>query len=886
MKRLLLAIAVCALLGAVSCQLAEPVGSGIDQKQITITATLEEGGAIAVDGEVAVPETKTTRLADGSVWWTPGDEISVFYGSGADGGSKFTSTNTEATDVAQFTGSIGVITGAGESGAEATTFWGVYPYDPSIVCYGTSVRMPLPAKQVSAEGTFAKGQWPTIGRAQALAMSFWNIACGYKFKVQTEGIEKVTFTSGGSEWPLAGTIDVGIDSKTKRPAILQTTNGSTTVEVTPEDGGTFKPGVYYYAVMEPGSVSHGMTMTFYKGLEQASYECVMTGDKPEHPSARGKFKIMDNKDAGLTWSVRQDYAYLPGGDAIRDALALEGVSYNSEVDRYFFNRLIFQTGVDPAETRGTLMSTSGAPIYVSSGDDAVFIYTSASSFLAPQNSSYLLANLNVPSFEGLESIDFSKAENLSFLFYNDTATKELDLSWMDTSSALDMTGMFGRCWDLESVDLTSFDTSNVVSMSGMFLGCRTLESVDLTSFDTSNVTNMGAMFYDCWALESLDLTRFDTSKVLDMSHMFYSCTHLDNVDFSNFNTSAVVDMSAMFYDCQRFAHIDLTSFDTSSLTSAAGMFYNNVWTHVLDLSSFDTSKVTDFNQFLRFCDGMEELILGDRFIISGKTDLMFDGMGYDDEDRDGIWTKIHCNDAQMEKLYTVIPASDLPVYRFIGPNRLHGEFSVSPTRKVNFSKGNLLWDGKAFKMYDNQYEASSKWNPLQVDCFYWTSKPFNAYAQEFSESETDATSFFAADGGAIAGWTALTIDEWNYLLSIGEEPGRGAGDTYVKPEVTVCGVGNCLVIAPDGNTKPIADSYDATAWAAAQLDGFVCLPPIRNRVGNQYAYDPLCCYWTSTPYIGHANSSYYIAVNSDGILLSSWCGKNWGYSVRLVSDAL
>ena len=41
------------------------------------------------------PETKTVLQEDGSVWWSSGDEISLFVGEGNNGGYKLTSTNNE-----------------------------------------------------------------------------------------------------------------------------------------------------------------------------------------------------------------------------------------------------------------------------------------------------------------------------------------------------------------------------------------------------------------------------------------------------------------------------------------------------------------------------------------------------------------------------------------------------------------------------------------------------------------------------------------------------------------------------------------------------------------------------------------------------------------------
>ena len=67
-------------------------------KEITIQAVAPEEG----------PATRTIRLDNGNIWWTPGDQISVFYGSGSDGGSCFTAQIEENKRIANFTGTINI----------------------------------------------------------------------------------------------------------------------------------------------------------------------------------------------------------------------------------------------------------------------------------------------------------------------------------------------------------------------------------------------------------------------------------------------------------------------------------------------------------------------------------------------------------------------------------------------------------------------------------------------------------------------------------------------------------------------------------------------------------------------------------------------------------
>ena len=68
--------------------------------------------------------TKSSRGDDGKFYWSKGDEISVFYGNGIQGGARFTSTiTTDRAEQSDFTGTITVA--EGETHDE---YWAIYPY--------------------------------------------------------------------------------------------------------------------------------------------------------------------------------------------------------------------------------------------------------------------------------------------------------------------------------------------------------------------------------------------------------------------------------------------------------------------------------------------------------------------------------------------------------------------------------------------------------------------------------------------------------------------------------------------------------------------------------------------------------------------------------------
>ena len=92
------------------------------QQTLVITATRE--------GDE--PATKT-ELVDGKTYWSVGDKISVFFGSGTAGGAEFTSLNAEPAASADFTGVLTAVTGSENGSSSKKYFWGVYPYSKNNI---------------------------------------------------------------------------------------------------------------------------------------------------------------------------------------------------------------------------------------------------------------------------------------------------------------------------------------------------------------------------------------------------------------------------------------------------------------------------------------------------------------------------------------------------------------------------------------------------------------------------------------------------------------------------------------------------------------------------------------------------------------------------------
>ena len=200
---------------------------------------------------------------------------------------------------------------------------------------------------------------------------------------------------------------------------------------------------------------------------------------------------------------------------------------------------------------------------------------------------------------------------------------------------------------------------------------------------------------------------------------------------------------------------------------------------------------------------------------------------------------------------------------------LPGLFSVSATKKVRFSKGNLWADSnKALHFEANQYSYSSAYtkDASHVSHFTWSSTVDAAVGNSYSGDYLfcDENHKVSVDGSD-AIYYALSEDEWTYLFS-----------NHSYKWVTVNGV-NGYVIAPDGFTGTLADSYNDDA--ALATDNLVFLPAAGYcKYGDVFDQGFVGYYWSSSPY------------GYDACFLGFYSGRQYvgsdyrrsGYSVRAV----
>ena len=258
---MLLAVAAAFVVAGCQTEIRTDVSKSFSDGQLTIEGTLEN------------PYMSTKTVCDetgAKVYWTPGDAISLFYGSGDNGGSKFTSTLKENALRSAFTGNIGAVTGVGEVTADELMFWGLYPYDASSSCDGSSVMVNLLPQQEGMAGTFASGMAPTLGRAPGLLLSFKNIYSTLRFTVSEAGFQSLTLRTNGGEF-IAGRAKVGWVSDV--PTVLEFESGKATNEVTvtaPTSAG-FEPNKKYYLLLYPQTMASGFTVEIKSASKVGTY---------------------------------------------------------------------------------------------------------------------------------------------------------------------------------------------------------------------------------------------------------------------------------------------------------------------------------------------------------------------------------------------------------------------------------------------------------------------------------------------------------------------------------------------------------------------------------------------------------------------------------------
>ena len=240
------------------------------------------------------------------------------------------------------------------------------------------------------------------------------------------------------------------------------------------------------------------------------------------------------------------------------------------------------------------------------------------------------------------------------------------------------------------------------------------------------------------------------------------------------------------------------------------------------------------------------------------------------------------------------------------PGALSGEFSVSETTKVHFSKGNLQYVG-TWQLAENQWDYfGESQSDNHRDLFGWgtgnnpnnVSTDYNDYAT-YTEWGNNPIS----NGGNKANqWRTLTKDEWVYLFygrtnaatKFGLGSVNGVNGTILLPDNWTLPAGASFTAS---TTQGLADqgtyyynesgnnfshnTYTAALWKTMEDNGAVFLPAAGGRYGTDVSHvGSRGYYWSSTP--DGEYSAYDLYFSSSDLFPQNYYGRYDGLTVRLV----
>ncbi|MBO4776938.1 MAG: hypothetical protein J5588_00470 [Bacteroidales bacterium] len=258
------------------------------------------------------------------------------------------------------------------------------------------------------------------------------------------------------------------------------------------------------------------------------------------------------------------------------------------------------------------------------------------------------------------------------------------------------------------------------------------------------------------------------------------------------------------------------------------------------------------------------------------------------------------------------------------PGAIEFAFSVSETKKVYFSQGNLQYQASTgtWRFAEHQYDMIgddnaniSSTNSGWIDLFGWGTSGWNSGANAYQPYSTSTkfsdyypggdynnnlTGDYAnadwgvnnaiSNGGNKAGlWRTLTKDEWVYVINTRTDASNKKGVATVN---SVPG----LILLPDEWTLPAdvtftsgangdfaQNTYSAEEWTKMEANGAVFLLAAGGRDGTGvYGVGSLGDYWSSSA--SGSNYASYLDFYSRSVDTNN-DSRDYGHSVRLVQDA-
>ena len=445
---------------------------------------------------------------------------------------------------------------------------------------------------------------------------------------------------------------------------------------------------------------------------------------------------------------------------------------------------------------------------------------------------------------------------------------------------------------------------NGVTYIGEFCFAK-LNNLTSVSLPTSLTTIGSYAFFDCDALSTIHIP--GGVQTIGES-AFSSCYHLSTISFSEGLTT--IERYA-FDGCSNLSSVELPN-TLTTIREFAFLVCDGLTTLVLP-ASVQTIGHYAFQTCYHLTD-----------VTVNWTSLA--GLSLGNNPFYGVNTsnvRLHVPAGRRSMYATTYPWSGFRIIE----GALPGKFSISASKQIKFSCGNLQYQASSgyWRFAEHQYDyvgntsvgnvtendvkcsntnISSSYSGW-IDLFGWATSGNSASGtayQPYSSSKNDTEygpaitsgEWTAAnsDWGVVnatqlgSGWRTLSSSEWGYLLS--SRPNA----TNLRTFATVCDVQG-LILLPDGWTASgvtlsittanfTTNTINASDWATLEAQGAVFMPKAGFRLGTAiYDAGTQGCYWTSTA--SDATHAAYLDFYN-GLLSPMTYNRFYGYAVRLTHE--
>ncbi len=463
------------------------------------------------------PTTKTSLSVDesgvGTIYWTPSDQIDVFFGSTR---AHYTSQNSEVAASTVFKTNDAL----GSTEIYSTNIWGLYPSYNSSTCDGSSVTTVLPSVQYGVPETFDNDLFVSVAHTSNSSLQFYNVCGGIKFSLSRDDIISVSFRGNDGE-DLAGDISVTFDNGLPKATVL---NGVKEVTLTPQKGQTFDKDVNYYLIVLPGTLSKGFTMTFTTanglvGVLDYSEKAIMI--KRSIFSRKAKIDSYANFDDApsnmILYTSTDGKVITPYVSDVFGAKIVSNEYVNGQ-GVITFDGPVTNIGENAFSNCSSLLTIT-LPASVKSIENSAFSYC------------FYLSSISIPpSVTSIEAYAFRRCSSLVRITipFNVTCIGDgafSECSGLETITIPSSVTNIGHSAFLDCISLTTISIPSSVNdiREDTFSNCRSLTSINISS----GIKSIGTRaFILCRSLETISIP---SSVTTIEDHAFSGCSCLTTI---------------------------------------------------------------------------------------------------------------------------------------------------------------------------------------------------------------------------------------------------------------------------------------------------------------------------------------------------------------------